>query len=360
MLIILVFMMAAATSMNAQTRLDNGVEFDRTVHNFGDIMLGSGPVSCTFNLANKGAKPVVIYNVSTTCGCTDVEWTREPIRPEGKGTIKVTYSNDEGPYPFDKSITVYMSDEKKPVILKLRGVSNEKPRPLTELYPVHFGALGMKDDMLKCGNLEQGRSKSDAVMVANLSSQPIKVSFPEISENLNITITPNPIPAGETAEMKFTVTADREIWGRNTYYATPAVNGKTVKSKDGKSRIGIWAFTKENFSRLTDEQKQKGPMPRFETSTFSFGKAPKGTEIHAEFTFRNEGKQPFCVYKLDTDACCYSHSTIPVADPGETVSFRVHIDTKDMKAGEMLTIVTLTTNSPSRPIVNLFISGELF
>jgi hypothetical protein len=35
----------------------------------------------------------------------------------------------------------------------------------------------------------------------------------------------------------------------------------------------------------------------------------------------------------------------------------VDIDTSDMPEGEMLTIVTLTTNSPLRPIVNLFIAG---
>ena len=76
--------------LNAQEKLSNGIEFDRYVHNFGDIMLDSGPVSCTFNLTNKGSKPVVIYNVTTTCGCTDVEWTREPIRagaPERFATI---------------------------------------------------------------------------------------------------------------------------------------------------------------------------------------------------------------------------------------------------------------------------------
>jgi hypothetical protein len=58
-------------------------------------MLDDGPVSCTFSLTNKGNKPVVIYNVTTTCGCTDVEWTRVPIKSGGKGQMKVTYSNDD-------------------------------------------------------------------------------------------------------------------------------------------------------------------------------------------------------------------------------------------------------------------------
>ncbi len=353
-------MALSATAALAQEKLSNGVEFDKMTHNFGDIMLGSGPVSCTFTLTNNGSKAAVIYSVTTTCGCTDVEWTREPIRPGGKGEIKVTYSNDEGPYPFDKSITVYMSGIKKPVILKLRGISNEKPRPLSELYPVHFGPLGMKEISLRCGNLEQGGQKTETVLVANISSKPIKLTFGDVSENLDIRVSRNPIPAGETAEISYTVTADRKVWGKNDYYATPLVDGRAQTSNKGDKKLTINAFTKENFNGLTDEQRQKGPMPRFETSTYAFGKSKIGEELHATFTFKNEGKSDFCVYKVDSDACCYSHSDIPAAKPGETVSFRVHVGTKDMKAGESLTIVTLTTNSPLRPIINLFISGELY
>ena len=133
----------------AQEKITDGVEIDKFVHNFGDILLDSGPVSCSFTLKNTGNKPVVIYSVSTTCGCTNVEWTQEPIRPSKTGTISVTYSNDEGPYPFDKSLTMYISESKKPIILKLRGVSLDKIKPLEELYPVSYGSLGIKENINK-------------------------------------------------------------------------------------------------------------------------------------------------------------------------------------------------------------------
>jgi hypothetical protein len=45
--------------------------------------------------------------------------------------------------------------------------------------------------------------------------------------------------------------------------------------------------------------------------------------------------------------------------PGEEVTFRVHLETDNLPVGEHLTIVTLTTNSPLRPIVNLFIAGYI-
>ena len=342
-----------AISSNAQEKIGNGLEIDKMVHNFGDIMLDSGPVSCEFTITNKSTKPAVIYNVISSCGCTDVEWTKEPIKPGGTGKISVTYSNDEGPYPFDKSLTLYLSDVKKPIILKLRGISREKMRPLTELYPVHHGPMGMKEDMIRCGNLEQGRDKSETVMIANISSKPVKVEFKNISDNLNVSVRPNPIPAESTAELTATVSADRNKWGRNEYWAVPVIDGKEYE------KIVFWAFTKENFDDMTEEERMQGSMPRFETSTYSFGKAKVGTQIHATYKMKNEGKTCFCVYKLDVDSCCYSHSDIPAADPGEEITFRVHLDTKDLPKGECLKIVTLTTNSPLRPIVNLFISGTL-
>lgn len=341
---------------SAQNKVADGVEADKTVHNFGDLLLDSGPVSCSFTLKNTGSKPMVIYNVTTTCGCTDAEWTREPVKPGKSGKISVTYTNDEGPYPFDKTITVYLSDA-KPILLKIRGVCREKELPLTERYPIAFGPFGMASTELQCGNLEQGRVKTESVVVANTSGSPIDVTFSDISKNLDISVTPNPIPAQSTAELVFSVTAERGIWGKNLYWATPVINGKTYKSSEGDSRISVKAFTKENFDHLSEDQRSRGSVPRFDSSTFSFNRIKKGEKIHAEFTLRNTGKEPFCVYKVDTDACCYSHSDIPVASPGEEVTFRVHVDTANMPLGETLILVTLTTNSPLRPIVNLFIAG---
>jgi hypothetical protein len=246
---------------------------------------------------------------------------------------------------------------KKPIILKLRGVSMEKKKPLAELYPVSYGPFALKENLIKCGNLEQGLKKTEYEMVANTSSSPIKVEFADVSENLSISVSPNPIPANSTAEMTFTVTADKDLWGKNTYYATPVINGKRYTNTEGDKKIGIWAFTKENFSDFPESERPNAPRPMFETSTYSFGKIKKGETVHAEFTFTNQGKQTFRIYKVDVDACCYSHSDIPAAAPGEKVTFRVHLDTKDMKAGESLSIITLTTNSPLRPIVNLFMAG---
>lgn len=348
--------MFSCMALNAREKIGSQLEIDKMIHNFGDIIHKSGPVSCTFIVTNTGNQPAVIYNVVSTCGCTNVEWTKKPIMPGENGTISVTYSNDEGAYPFDKTLTTYISDSKKPVLLKVRGVSIETAKPLSELYPVKYGPLGLREALIKCGNMEQGGQKSEAVLIANTSSKPVKVSFADTDKNLSIAVSPNPIPANSTAEMTFTVTADRSIWGRHTYYTTPLINGNP--SKDN-SRIGFWAFTKENFSNLTKEQKAKGPKPVFNESTYSFGKIAQGTEVHASFNVKNEGSEAFKVYKVDSDAVKWCCSTIPSVVRGNEVKFDFTLDTTGIPKGEHLTIVTLTTNSPTRPIVNLFIAGYI-
>lgn len=348
---------------SAQERIAGIAEFDKTVCDFGDVMLSDGPLSCTFNVKNISNKPMLIHSVVTSCGCTDVKWTREPIMPGKSGTISAVYTNDEGPYPFDKGLTVYISGIGKPVILRLRGISHEKQLSLEEMYPIRFGSLGMKAIEMKCGNIEQGEARSDEAVVANLSGSPVTVDFSGVSPNLTIKTVPDPIPARSTARLLFTVNSDRSLWGKNWYYATPVVNGKKYSAmQDGKNigdKISIYAFTKENFATMTKEQRDNASRPMFDSSSYTFGKIKAGTPVDATFTFKNIGKSDFKVFKTDVDAESYSVGEIPVVKCGYEGSFKVHLDTSGMPEGETLVIVTLTTNSPSRPIVNLFITGYI-
>ena len=179
--IISILLAALSFAVSAQEKISNNLEIDKSIHDFGDVLIENGPVSCTFTVKNTGQTPAVIYNVVSSCGCTDVKWTREPLRPGETGKISVTYSNDEGAYPFDKTLTVYFSDVKKPYILKVRGIAHEKKKSLEELYSIRFGSLGLKETYIKCGNIEQKGMRSDAVNIANLSNQPINIEFAEDS-----------------------------------------------------------------------------------------------------------------------------------------------------------------------------------
>ena len=111
-------------TLGAAAQKDFGqVRFDSTVHDFGKVDTRDGAVSCSFSVTNTGDMPMNILVVTTSCGCTSAKWTREDIAPGASGSIDVTYTNDEGPYPFDKTLTVYLSSLDRPVILHIKGTA---------------------------------------------------------------------------------------------------------------------------------------------------------------------------------------------------------------------------------------------
>ena len=73
-----------------------------------------------FTLKNTGDNTLVIDAVSTSCGCTKVEYDKEPVRPGGSVDLHVSYKA-EHPEHFNKTITVYCNTKASPLLLKIMG-----------------------------------------------------------------------------------------------------------------------------------------------------------------------------------------------------------------------------------------------
>jgi len=73
---------------------------------------------------------VVLGNVAASCGCTTPEWTREPVMPNKKGTVKATF-NAGVMGPFNKTVTVPSNAENGTLYLTLKGevVANKTAAP---------------------------------------------------------------------------------------------------------------------------------------------------------------------------------------------------------------------------------------
>ena len=347
-----------AASLDAADPAEEAVAvltWDKTVHDFGDVSTADGPLSCTFTLTNVGKEPIAIFEVVSSCGCTDVKWTREPVPAGGKATISATYKNEDGPTAFDKTLTVYVSGVKRPVVLRLRGVVHEKKKSLSELYGAQkLGAFGLKTRSYKTGTLKQGLSASETALVANLGKTPLSISFADVSAPLSLSVTPNPIPAGSTATLSYTVTAQKGVYGRNVYTATPVLNGKKAEKP-----LEITAWTQENFAAWSDAERREAALPVFETSTANLGIIEKGRVVEAVFPCANRGGSALQFFKADPESPALTVTALPGVPSGQKESVRFSLDTSLLPKGENVIMVSLTTNSPLRPLVNLFVAAEL-
>ena len=74
----------------------------------------------SFTLTNTGKGLLVIQDVVTSCGCTKVEYSKEPVRPGGILEMKVIYEAEKAGH-FNKTITVYCNTKDSPLRLTING-----------------------------------------------------------------------------------------------------------------------------------------------------------------------------------------------------------------------------------------------
>lgn len=117
------FLVVISFDSNAQKSKVNNqpkIVFETTSHDYGSIFAGDeGEVD--FNFKNEGRIPLLINNVVSSCGCTVVKWSKDPILPNQQGVIKVAYNtNIIG--DIKRSITVSTNDQSQSrIVLILTG-----------------------------------------------------------------------------------------------------------------------------------------------------------------------------------------------------------------------------------------------
>lgn len=116
------------TSMIAYAQQEQAeIKFDKTVLNLGTFSEKNPTQTATFTFTNIGKAPLIINQAIASCGCTVPTYTKEPIKPGEKGTVKVTY-NGKGKFPghFKKSITIRTNGKIEMVRLYIEGEMKEE------------------------------------------------------------------------------------------------------------------------------------------------------------------------------------------------------------------------------------------
>ena len=80
------------------------------------------PRTCTFTLRNTGDRPLVIHDVTTSCGCLTVDYPEEPARPGEELTLRAHYRADSRGTVL-KSMQVYCNAQGSPLRLRVTGTA---------------------------------------------------------------------------------------------------------------------------------------------------------------------------------------------------------------------------------------------
>lgn len=83
------------------------ITFEKTTMDMGTFSVDDPVREVTFKFSNTGKKNLIINYCHAQCGCTSVDYPKDPIKPGASGVIKVTYNGfGKLPSTIKKSITI--------------------------------------------------------------------------------------------------------------------------------------------------------------------------------------------------------------------------------------------------------------
>ena len=95
-------------------------QFEEEQFDFGNIPNGPD-VAHEFKFKNIGNQPLIISNVTVSCGCTAPDWPKEPVMPGKTATIKAIYHSSGRPGDFFKGLTILSNAKSAPKIIYIKG-----------------------------------------------------------------------------------------------------------------------------------------------------------------------------------------------------------------------------------------------
>lgn len=95
------------------------------IYDFGALTEGD-TVEHTFAFTNTGEFPLIINNITASCGCTTPEWPREPVAPGAKSSIRVRFNSRGKMGQQNKTITVFANTDPSMTDLQFKALVNPR------------------------------------------------------------------------------------------------------------------------------------------------------------------------------------------------------------------------------------------
>ncbi|NLJ06979.1 MAG: DUF1573 domain-containing protein [Sphingobacteriales bacterium] len=331
------------------------VQFEKVLHNFGDIREENGPVSYDFRFTNVGKADFIISDLKASCGCTSPAYSKEPVKPGKTGFIRVTYdpTNKEG--GFNETVTV-TSNSKTKYQVSILGNVIPRPRTLLDDYPTVMGALRFKVHHVVMGEINRNSFDTGYIYAYNNSDKAVTIKYVSTPEHIRCDPTPIVIQPKEKKTIQVFYSTYIQ---QNLGYNFDRIQLVTDDAAYPEKEFIVVANVVNNYIQMTEEQLANAPKIEFDKKVHDFGTVKQGQILTTEFTFSNKGKDQLVIYDTKTNCGCTASTLNKMRfDPGESSIIKVTLDTKG-KSGYIQQSVTVKTNDPNNPEVVLLLNARV-
>jgi hypothetical protein len=341
----LLFTLFAVASYAQQNKQ---IKFDSETHDFGTIAENKGSVTHDFVFTNNSNRPVKILNVQPSCGCTTPGWTKDPIEPGKKGSIKASFNPQGRPGFFTKSLTVMTDLEATPIVLQIKGqVSTDNH--VDGDFSIVNGSLKFKSSSFNLGKIFiKDEFTTREYPVYNGGTKSINFNGNFITpKHIKVDVQPRSLGQGETGTIRISYNGKM----KNQYgFQSDNIELPTDDETNPVKSFSVYATLEDYFGDLTPADMEKAPVMRVNEYSLDFGRIKGNSTTTKEVIITNKGKKDLTLRSLQPNCTCVKAAANKTAlKPGEAATVTIAFDPMG-RNGSQQKAVTIYSNDPVNPV----------
>ena len=347
-LLIILLSSLALTSVQAQEELNSALLFETYQWDFGQIDEADGVVTHTFRFVNVSDNPIQIDNVATSCGCTTVLYSTQPVAGGEYGELTVAFDPSRTEGKVLREVEVFTKDRRNYASLMITADVTPIPMGLEQIYP-HLLAGSVKTNAKRCnfGYITQGETVTRVVRIANVGDESSKISVVTTGDRYGMSVEcPESIAPQEVVSIHITYNIGK---GKNHFGMARDTIWVVADGIQSQEPIVVNALRVEKFKESDNK-----PVMRIEPAYVDFGEKAPGKIYKKTIVIGNTGNADLIFRNVEAmEGTAISIETGQVIKPGKELKVTVAITNSNIPHNATLGSINLTTNDPTRPFREL-------
>lgn len=347
----LLFFSGVCFALNPTTE----VQFKQYVYDFGEINELDGDVEHTFEYTNVGKKSFVIYNISTSCGCTIPTYSKKPLSVGGSGELKIVFDPTNQVGRIEKRIIVSCNVEGGAVELKIKALVKPRPRTVEDDYPVVFSdGVRLADIVVEGYTLSNKKETTITMDLINNSTKATKITV--VTDSLPSWMTAlvaQPFLNGkQKSKLVVTVRPKGDLWGQKRVFIPILVNDKTQFVD-----VIFNAIFVEDFSNLSETELKDAPKVALSNSFYHFSTLERDEKVEFKFKIKNNGINPLIIRNIDHAKNVVIGINGSEIKGGQEAEITLSVDTSQPEA--IAETVRFITTDPMKPVAEFRVMANI-
>lgn len=330
-------MHAQAISLPSDTINCGQVEFKR-------------PVKAEFKMKNSGAKPLLISDVKTSCGCTTVSYPKGEVAPGKTFTVSAVYDAKQLGH-FQKEVGIYSNASDKPLLLTLKGVVVEKKSNFKGEYPYTLGDLLTDKNEVLFDDVNRGDMPVQHVHILNNSDETMEPQLMHLPPYLRGEVKPARLAPGRSATVTLQVDSKQitDLGLKQTQIYLGAFPGDKVSPE---KQLDINIILIPSFGKQTKEQLAAAPRLQLSKGRINIGSFEGKAKKKDDLEITNIGKSTLSIRSLQIIGTGLEVSlNNQQIEAGESAKLKVTAIRDLIAKSRTVPKVLLITNDPTQPKV---------